>query len=639
MAMPASQTIVFGALTRAGHGGHALGYTGSGTLTVTGGTNAAHWTINDSNQIVPQGTYGTAPTSTLSGPYTLTVSDGALTSTVTINLLTDTFSAAARLTGSNTGGVNGATDVGDAQFKATLALAAYGQTVQLRDGTVVGDDTAQLTIRRTSTPTGFTGENHIVVKPDTALGATLTSIKLDGQKLKRCDGIRFQSVMFRSTQAGIAMLTATANVDYLDVWDCDFSSNDASLYGTDTADAIVGPGTTVGSTSGLVVNSWRIRRNNIHGCGKGIYLSNVPFLVDAAGKRIATGQSDTAGTATHGPPHEVSFNRLSNIAYDSINITNGVGTLLNDNFITDKKTACFPHPSTVPTPAQTSIYQPYYTGSGGQPHGDGVQFDYSGMVFGSYEAPKCYRNVWTRGNGRDTMPWFTSPPYANPATAPTGVSYAPDPTLPFPDSQGIFLANADTSKPARGATLMPDGVHYNSDGYPTIGQHLEIVNNAYFATYGRGISFEFQQDPICEYNTVLADKGVPNLPNVSSAGGIYASSIQGTAGRVRRNIAHVVTITYASGGALNTDDNPLVSYVDDYTPVFAAPAYGGAVNTPATFKAAYKPKTTGGAAVGAGLFAGQMFPDGTMNDGSVFGGAAGDAIYSQGLLCRLRTKL
>lgn len=88
--LPATQVVSFGAKTRVGCGGHPLNYTGVGTLAITGGNTANHWRIDERNHLVPR-----TPTSTtyravgpaFSGPYSLTVTDGEATGTVTINII------------------------------------------------------------------------------------------------------------------------------------------------------------------------------------------------------------------------------------------------------------------------------------------------------------------------------------------------------------------------------------------------------------------------------------------------------------------------------------------------------------------------------------------------------------------------
>lgn len=92
--LPATQTINWGAKTRTGYGAHLLAYEGAGTLSIVSqkdasnadvtiwqmGQNALSWKGASAN-------YSTAPPASLNGPYTVVVTDGTDSSTVTINVV------------------------------------------------------------------------------------------------------------------------------------------------------------------------------------------------------------------------------------------------------------------------------------------------------------------------------------------------------------------------------------------------------------------------------------------------------------------------------------------------------------------------------------------------------------------------
>lgn len=124
---PAFQTVSIGAKTPAGFGETSLQYTGFGTLTIVGGC-TTQWCINSRNRLVPTGTYAAAPPA-LSGPYTLTVTDGTYSSVVTINTLpnTETISGVPTGTNADTSTVSQANTI-----LSTAGRAAPGDTVIAR---------------------------------------------------------------------------------------------------------------------------------------------------------------------------------------------------------------------------------------------------------------------------------------------------------------------------------------------------------------------------------------------------------------------------------------------------------------------------------------------------------------------------
>lgn len=163
--LPATQTISFGALTRKGHGGHDLAYAGTGTLSITSNPSSL-FAIDGDNKLVLAGTYNAAPPS-LTGPYTVVVTDLTLSSTVTVNIVANTFHVAP-----TPAGVSGGDVLANFQpyhvyivrpsssgFTAATAIAC-GDTVIFRDG--VYNPTAQnFIVKRTvaadSTPAPRSG--------------------------------------------------------------------------------------------------------------------------------------------------------------------------------------------------------------------------------------------------------------------------------------------------------------------------------------------------------------------------------------------------------------------------------------------------------------------------------------------------
>lgn len=138
--IPATQTVSFGAKTRVGHGGYPLGYQGAGTLSVAAGDPSNHWQIDNRGMLVPKngaGAYGTVGP-TFSGPYTLTITDGAAsTSTVTVNMVAN--AAHMREMYSTPSGVNQDT-TSSFQLRTLLGLAQGVAGAMLLGDTIYGRD-------------------------------------------------------------------------------------------------------------------------------------------------------------------------------------------------------------------------------------------------------------------------------------------------------------------------------------------------------------------------------------------------------------------------------------------------------------------------------------------------------------------
>lgn len=136
--LPPTQTVNCGAKTRQGYLNHNLQYTGSGTLTITGGNSSYLWAIDTNNCLVVASgspgsggsgsfTYGAAPP-TLSGTFTLTVSDGTHSSTVTVIILANAAHVSAVNSGPN------------ADTDSSFQLNTYFTLASTAPGALVGGD-------------------------------------------------------------------------------------------------------------------------------------------------------------------------------------------------------------------------------------------------------------------------------------------------------------------------------------------------------------------------------------------------------------------------------------------------------------------------------------------------------------------
>jgi hypothetical protein len=169
--MPATQSISVGALQLRGHGGHNCRNTG-GALTITSDPSGL-FSIDSYNQLVLSGTYGTAPPA-LTGPYTVVVSNGVVSSTITVSVVANAYFVQWRA----------ADDAGTNQLTAVLSLtaAALGQTCYIRDGAVINPTAARFDIGRgvTAFVGTWSGSNYFRITPETKWGATWWWVQING---------------------------------------------------------------------------------------------------------------------------------------------------------------------------------------------------------------------------------------------------------------------------------------------------------------------------------------------------------------------------------------------------------------------------------------------------------------------------
>ena len=161
---PLTQTITFRDETLGGHGGHDLAYTGSGTISFVSGQ-GTDWAIDGNKHLVPTGAYGAARASRLAGPYTIVVTDGTDTSTVTVNILQH---------GATVRALPGETNT-SMQWKAALASTQrrYGDIVDMRPG-VYNPEEIRITLKRNTEPTQRTVPTTGPVKPTMPYHAWVT---------------------------------------------------------------------------------------------------------------------------------------------------------------------------------------------------------------------------------------------------------------------------------------------------------------------------------------------------------------------------------------------------------------------------------------------------------------------------------
>lgn len=563
--LPAAVTARFLPSTPGGFGGHRCGYGGAGYLKVTGAA-ATYVKFDDINELVPVGSFNSAapgwtPGSNYSGTITEYSDAGMTVPTGRTSVLTLAVASTPGITVTWRAGSAANNDT-SSTFQLRTAYgknSALGWRIEVRDGAVINPDgldcrmrsaysAAQVAARAAS----FTGENHVVIRPETPVtgAAHITRLKFDGQKLHRCDYIRVQyfgSGLIAGMNGGvidsnIAVFGETDGADHIDIWDCDISSTPNSEYGSDQFAGI--------NTTGAA-RRWRVRNNKVHDVAKGIYLQNSAYKRDwSTLASLPTGQSDHHDSAD--AYHEITANEVYRVSIDEINVTNATGARIVGNWLYDKKTGVTPWDA-LSAANKLTRNSPYDTSV--QPHGDAIPCDYKSCQYGSVDGVIIWGNYISRGEGRDSMPFYTSPPYPNPDSK----GYTPNAAAVYNSSQGVFLANNDPESAARGW----DGVSGSGTGYPTILKNPQVVGNCYSRDMVNAITMSYVENPIIENNTCLAVKYVPTANFISAAGRVSCWNISGTQGRIRRNISNgpsIATSLEAGASLASFGENIFHSY-------------------------------------------------------------------------------
>ena len=388
--LPATQTVAFGALTRAGGGGHALAYTGSGTLSILSGDPSGHWAIRN-NMLVPAGSYGAAPPA-LAGPYTLSIGDGTATSTVTINIEPN-VAHVNQDSGDTSGGNQLRTLV-----NATTAILRYGDAIKLRTGMVWNPNQGNWALRKGAAwgqrsggpvaPTTDTDPGFVTITSESPLGAQIASMTIEGVTV-RDQYLRFTSIDFyrpaiiQDAVNQYALLGSTGPSGTEPCWllvdNCKVRS---SFYPGTTEPTASNQGNICsgikfnGQLASLATRGhiW-VQDNLCSDLGDGIVVQGIDCIVRR--NTVQRTWRDDIDFACHASAPGKS--------------------LCDENFLVDKKKAL---------PA-TGI------------HPDGIQFDFTGWPAGTYIGPKFRKNVLARGQGtsgrEDRQGIFMSPSGGTPA--------------------------------------------------------------------------------------------------------------------------------------------------------------------------------------------------------------------------------
>ncbi|WP_188945796.1 hypothetical protein [Polymorphobacter multimanifer] len=210
--IPATLAVNFGAKTLVGYGEADLQYEGGGALTIASGDPLGHWQITGRNRIAPRngaGAYGSVPPA-FAGPYTLVITDGTVSCTLTINILADAAHLCAVNTGPNADFTYGSPVSRGHQFGGYLNVAtaiALGDTIWCRSHTEVMTDPATaangVTAPEIRPPLGlYPGTGRITIRSEVA---DTTGFNGDGIAQRR-HGFRMGKLLVSGALCGAVAL-------------------------------------------------------------------------------------------------------------------------------------------------------------------------------------------------------------------------------------------------------------------------------------------------------------------------------------------------------------------------------------------------------------------------------------------------
>lgn len=201
----------FGAKTLTGHGAHWVNHPDVGTLSIVSAKDASNadstiWQIGQ-NALSWKGasaTYGSAAPSSLSGSYTVTVSDGTYRAAIKVTVLANTFTVREMAAVAQGGRwatdsmytVDGVATSGPTQLRTVMlgTTLVLGDTIRLRDG-VYNPTSADVRMRPKAG--GYTGSGVITIRGDNPD----TSSDLNGMP-QRKHGARYRRLIFDSAASG-----------------------------------------------------------------------------------------------------------------------------------------------------------------------------------------------------------------------------------------------------------------------------------------------------------------------------------------------------------------------------------------------------------------------------------------------------
>ena len=279
---PSGASINFGAKTLAGHGGSPCGYIGTNALSITSGNTGSVWVIDSHNKLVPAGTYGTANTLG-AGPYTLTLTDGAVTFLITVNVVPNVWTITPIPSGTNA-------DTSTSCQLLTVANSAslaFGDTISLRDGDYNPSRFAW-TVKRAGPPTGswpgvwsdatfiagvyttavWTNPNWVVITPEAGAAVILETIGFNGVTTAN-QYFSLRNIPF-SLASGVNGVTLTNGASILEITGNDFTSSPAAGLTSATQASIAVNGNGVTNYVSIIDNTFTNCRQAVNLAGSHI---------------------------------------------------------------------------------------------------------------------------------------------------------------------------------------------------------------------------------------------------------------------------------------------------------------------------------------------------------------------------------
>ncbi len=335
--IPATQTVSFYTKQRTGFGASLLSYTGSGTLSIVSQKDASNATVTifqiGQNALSWKGassTYGTAPPGSLNGPYTVVVTDGTVSSTVTIPIVAN---ACGREMTSVANGGRWATDsmytvddhnadtpfgppyTSQLNYYTDIFVLANNDHIVMRDGHLNPNDlTWGLAFNASYAGFSLTIESETV---DSSLDPN------GNANLKH--GFKIGHLSLAPATTGLSYPVEFKNVQFTnDVATHSLLQHQfaGAIFGVKLTNCFVGFGASVTDTT--IIN------NNVNGV--------VCDSITISGCRITNVATAYAGRATTAHPSSITSTVFHHTFVDNMNI-DGVGWTITDNLIFD---ACGP---------------------------------------------------------------------------------------------------------------------------------------------------------------------------------------------------------------------------------------------------------------------------------------------------------
>ena len=624
---PSSQTHYFGAKTKSGYGGADL-CQGMCVLPVSMPDTANYYydtTQGPQGYAVPKSsgskTYGEVRGTPLSGCETATLTDAAA-HVVSAQLCADK-TVAGDYTFRFRNGDNQTGGTGTNQLVNSLNAAAQGEEVVMRrnsgwnttgntDSVYHGQILFPLqcsTGTCATASTDFTGANWKIIRQEQGqTSATIGPIRIEGTGLV---GTRWQNFKWNGED------TAVCNTDN--------GACDRMIYALSDKVWIDG-GTMIGNPSD---EYGRARVDGIHGGGRGWKITNLNMSYVYIGVSLASNGGGTYPTDLVDPldpsqggksaPHNFDMvmtgNTFTNISQDVLDVPCVSYLTLTDNIFSDKKGSV-----TIGTaggdPPWINPFDSVHVS-----HSDFTQFNCPTGVYQYYPGIIIERNLFLRGIGRDSLPFWTSPPFPDPndsyppghvppytISIPTGAAH-PNPNTGLGSGQGIYWSNWCGT--VSGCTHNYTGTSIPRP-YDLTLTSASIKDNVVMEEFANGIALPTLLDATVTGNAVLSPHPpATNLYDTSNAWSLGLASMN-----MGSRLGSTVVARNLIGGntlspTIGTDPTNINVKVTTQATYLINPGGMGSPRTLSDWQTYYAPIDNGPAEVGTQIFAGPFCPNGT----------------------------